>query len=157
MNPLQSINRVATGFLLFGFLCFLAVLVQLVVWGADRRVPFALVEYAAPATRAGEAVVIHSRVDRALNRSCSVQYSRMFFDSGGARYDLTQGAQIMNAAALSDLNRRTPDTLVISVTIPKYASPGVGSVVTVLNYVCNPVHQIYPVEVLLSMDVVVKP
>lgn len=153
MNPLQKINHAAGVLLVLGALLLFLVIGQLVLWGLDRRAPFEMIGYTANPTLPGDTVIVRAKVGRDLGRRCSVSYSRMFFDSAGSRFDLTTGAQMMNADALDDLNRRTPDALVISVIVPPKAAPGRGAMVTVLDYVCNPVHQLYPVPVLLTMDV----
>lgn len=153
MNPLQHLNRATTAALLLGALCLLLAMGQLMAWGLDRRVPFHLVSYAAEPTLPGDTLIVRATVERDLARHCSVIYSRMFHDSSGARFDITAGAQAMNADALDDLNRRTPDALVLSITVPPMASPGIGALVTSLDYVCNPMHQLYPVSVLMMIDV----
>ena len=152
-NPLQKLNHVATILVLAGITLMILVIAQLVVWGLDRRVPFVMTSYSANPTMPGDVVIVRAVVERDLNRRCSVMYSRMFFDSAGSRYDITSGAQMMNADALADLNRRNPNGLVLSVTLPEQATQGKGALVTVLDYACNPVHQLFPVPMLLTMDV----
>lgn len=153
MNPLQKVNHVSGILLTLGALLLFFVGGQVLLWGLDRRVPFEMVGYTVNPALAGDTVIVRAQVRRDLARRCSVTYSRVFFDSAGSRFDLTTGAQMMNADALDDLNRRTPDSLVISVTVPPKAAPGKGALVTALDYVCNPVHQMYPVPMLLTMDV----
>ena len=152
-NPLQKLNYLATILVLVGIALMALVVTQLVIWGLDRRVPFAMTGYHANPALPGDVVIVRAVVERDLSRKCSVSYSRMFFDSAGSRYDITSGAQMMNADALDDLNRRNPNALVLSVTLPPQATPGKGALVTVLDYACNPMHQLFPVPVLLTMDV----
>lgn len=156
-SPLQTVSRIATAVVLAGLLLFAVALGQVLMWGLDRRAPFELDSYTANPARPGDAAIIRASVRRDLSRRCSVTYSRMFFDASGARFDVTMGAQLMNAQALDDLNRRSPDALVLSVTVPPLAAPGMGQLVSVLDYVCNPMHQLYPVAVLMTMDVEVLP
>ena len=153
LNPLQKLNHVATILVIMGLAILFLIIGQLTAWGLDRRVPFILTGYTATAALPGDVVIVRARVTRDLNRRCSVTYSRMFFDSAGSRYDITSGAQIMNADALDDLNRRNPNGLILSVVLPPQATQGKGALVTVLDYACNPVHQLFPVPVLLTMDV----
>ena len=88
-----------------------------------------------------------------LDRKCSVTYSRIFYDASGAQFDITPGVQMMTDVALNDLNRRTPDSLILSITVPPKAAPGKGALISVLDYVCNPVQQLYPVSMLVTIDV----
>lgn len=153
MSPMQQINRVATIAVLIGAACILGALFQLMLWASDRHPPFTMTAYTAPPVKAGQSVIVKAKVIRELDRDCSVTYSRMLFDSSGSRFDITPGAQLMTAEALEDLNRRSPNSLVFSVVIPPQATPGVGALITVMNYVCNPIHKLYPVSVLMTVDV----
>jgi hypothetical protein len=153
MNPTQKINRVATVTILIGIFLIFGALAQVIVWSLDRSPPFVMVSYTSKPTKAGDVVIFRATVKREMHRHCSVTYSRMFYDSSGSRYDITEGAQIMNSIALDDQNRRTPDSLILSVKVPSAATPGVGVLITVLDYECNPVHKLYPIPVLLTMDV----
>ncbi|CDS48912.1 hypothetical protein [Polaromonas sp. CG9_12] len=153
MNPLHRIHRIATAILALGFVLLLAALGQALSWGLERTPPFVLLGYTANAARPGEQIVVHARVQRDLTRRCSVTYSRSFYDAAGTRYDLTQGDVLMNAAALDDLSRRMPRELVFGITAPRSATPGRAAIVTALDYVCNPMHLLYPIGVMLTMDV----
>lgn len=153
MLEIQKLNRAATVVVLLGVVLLLLALGQVTVWALDRRAPFEMVSYEPRPTRAGEAAIFRAVVKRDVSRSCSSSYSRLFYDSTGSRFDVTTGEQIMSADALSDLARRSPAAMVLSVVIPPAAAPGPGALVTVVNYVCNPLHQIFPVTVLLVMDV----
>ena len=130
---------------------------QLAWWAAERSPPFEMMSYAIAPARAGETTIARALVKRDLDRRCSVVFSRVFFDSNGTRWELTEGTQMMNSSALEAYNLRSPDTLAFAVTVPATAKPGTGSVMTVLDYYCNPVHQSYPIPVVLTMNMEVLP
>ena len=153
MNPIQHLNRAATIAVVIGTIFVLLAIGQIIAWGIDRRVPFRVISYVTNAALPGDTVIVRANVERNLHRKCAVTYSRMFHDAAGAQFDITPGAQMMTADAWNDWNRRTPDTLILSVTIPPKAAPGKGALISVLDYVCNPVHQLYPVPMLMTMDV----
>ena len=153
MNPMQHVNRAATIAVVTGFVCVLLAIGQIIAWGVDRRVPFRVISYVTNPALPGDTLIVRANVERDLHHKCSVTYSRMFHDAAGAQFDITSGAQMMTADALNDLNRRTPDSLILSVTIPPKAAPGKGALISVLDYVCNPTHQLYPVPMLVTMDV----
>ena len=133
MNPMQHFNRVATAAVVVGFVCVLLAIGQIIAWGVDRRVPFRVLSYTANPALPGDTVIFRANVERALDRRCSVTYSRMFSDAAGTHFDITPGAQMMSADALNDLNRRTHDTLILSVTVPPRAAPGRGALISVLD------------------------
>lgn len=153
MNPMQHLNRAATVVVVVGTLLILLAIGQIIRWSVDRRVPVELISYVANPALPGDTVIVRAVVKRDVDRRCSLMYSRMFHDSAGVRFDITAGAQMMTADALDDLNRRTPDSLILSLTIPPKAAPGKGTLISVLDYVCNPVQQLYPIPKLITMDV----
>ena len=153
MNPMQHLNRAATTAVVVGCIFVLLAIGQIIAWSVDRRIPFRMISYVANPTLPGDTLIVRANVQRDLQRRCSVTYSRMFHDASGARFDITPGVQMMTADALDDLNRRTPDTLILSVTVPPKAAPGKGALISVLDYVCNPTHQLYPVSMLMTIDV----
>lgn len=150
-------RKYATLALLFGLTMFFSASVQLVTWGLDRRVPFELINYHVNEAQAGDAIIIRGNVKRDLSRSCTLMYSRVFYDSTGARFELTKEPQLMTAGALADLNERLPDTLLLNITVPPLAAPGAAAVVSALQYECNPVHKLYPLNMLVTFNVTVLP
>lgn len=152
-HPMFTLQNTATIFLATGSLCLFGVVGQIIAWSLDYQPPFALLEYSAKAARPGEMTVVDAKVRRELHRRCSVTFSRVFFDSVGARFELTDGVQMMNALALDAFNKISPERLLLKFPIPEGASPGPGSVMTTLDYVCNPVHQWHPIPVVFTMKV----
>jgi hypothetical protein len=152
MNVPQIINRIMTTITCIGALFCIMFAGQLALWATDRDAPFVMLDYSATPAKAGENTIIRSMVKRDLTRRCSVLFSRSFFDSKGTRFELTEGAQSMNSSSLTAMNQRMPDQLMVGITIPKAAAPGMGSVMTTLDYECNPLHQMYPIPMVLSMN-----
>ena len=145
--------KIATNMIIAGTLMMFVVTGQVVAWSMDREPPFTVVSSVSFPAKAGEVAAIRSVVKRDLDRKCSVTYSRMFIDSKGVAWDLTEGVRLMTASALNELDKRNPDSLVVKVTIPRESSEGIGSLLTVLEYTCNPVHQLYPIPVVMMTDV----
>lgn len=157
MNANKVINGSMTALVLTGALfCVLFALV-IAYWAVDRDVPFTLESYAVEPVKAGTTTTVRAKVKRDLDRRCSVVFSRTFYDASGVRYELTEGVQFMNALALDAYNERSPDMLAFSVKVPPSATPGKGSVMTALNYECNPIHQFFPISTVLEMNLEVLP
>lgn len=156
MNQTTLIPRIAYRAVWVVILCgaaaFLGVTLQLSLWWLDNKPPFLLIAYTVSPTERGDLAILRVNVKRDLSRDCSVTYSRMFYDAEGTRTELTPDVQLMTAEAINDLDARTPDKLVITVRVPKEAAKGLGAVVTPLEYVCNPLHQLYPIHLLLRMN-----
>lgn len=148
----------AASYLVFlGTLCVLLAGVQVIRWALDYMPPFSLLDYSATPAKPGQMTTIRANVRRDLKRRCGVHYSRSFSDAIDARTELTAGEQYMNADALDALNRMMPDKLALSVLIPSSAAPGIGVVMVVLDYQCNPLQTLYPISMVLLMNVEVLP
>lgn len=128
----------------------------LVSWAFDRKPPFELYSYEASSPRAGETLEFVAHVRRDIPRDCSVSFSRHMFDSTGARLDI-QASTLMTPQALSMLDKVTPDHLKLRVPIPAGAASGPAQFVTSLEYVCNPLHTIWPIRVQMQANFEVAP
>lgn len=155
ITTFDKIYKITSVMLSIGAFLFFIALAQLMMWSFDRSPPFVVLAYDAPPTHRGGVAVIKASVKRDLDRKCSVTYSRMFLDSKGASSDLTDGMRMMGATALDELNRRSPDGLTLKVHIPDTAETGKALVITALEYVCNPLHQIYPISVTMLNEIVI--
>ncbi len=153
MNTLPRLNKAFSVLIGIGLGMLIIVATQLTMWGMDREPPFYLVEATSTPVKPGSNTTIKAIVKRDLSRKCNVVYSRVFYDSVGTRFDLTDTPQKTNAKGLDDLDRRTPNELKIGVEIPEAAQRGTGAVVTFLDYDCNPVHRFYPISVVMSVNV----
>lgn len=157
MNAQAIISRAMTILVCTGSALCVIFAAQVAWWAADRDAPFVLLDYKVAPAKAGQNTVVEAIVKRDMSRRCSLLFSRSFFDSKGIRYELTDGAQFMNSATLTAVNQRGPGILKFNVKIPLDAAPGVGSVMTTLDYQCNPLHQIYPISMVVSEDIEVLP
>lgn len=124
-------------------------------WALDRTPPFAMTDYTVTNSTRGETAYINAHVKRDLSRDCPVRFSRYLY-SGGVRHEIS-GVQYMSAAAIADMDKQMPDALRLAVRIPADVPVGSATLVTALEYTCNPIHTIYPIEVLLEMRLVVLP
>lgn len=141
------------------FLLIIAVCVmQVAVWVFDTAPPFKLLSYTATEARAGQSTLVEATVWRALDRNCSVVFSRHMFDARGVRFDLS-GSQIMSADALRALDRISPGKLRLNAVVPSVAAPGPALMVTVLEYRCNPWQEALgkPIRVEMTTTFVITP
>lgn len=149
------ISRVAYLLYVIGWLLFIPSVAVMLYWGFDRTPPFELLNYTPGKGRPGDTIIIYGKVHRDLDRSCSVSYSRYFYDGAGNSFELNAGPQTMNADALSALNAITPDGIRLAIPIPRAAVPGPSKVLVSLDYSCNVVHKFFPISVLVAMNVYV--
>lgn len=153
---MKRVNFFVSGIFLVGIAMLGAFLIQLGVWAADTRVPFQLLAYKVSSVAPGQLAVLDAVVKRDLNRKCSADFSRYFFDSNNTRFDITQGVQHMNSATIEDLDSRNPGELRFLFRVPAEAAPGKGTLVTDLTYMCNPLHLVWPIQYLMKVDMEVK-
>jgi hypothetical protein len=126
------------------------------VQAADRAPPFEVVDYVVPAGAPGETVTFRAKVRRDIDRGCSVTMSRSFFDSSQARWDIDHVQ--FSPAFIEGMERTTPGHMAPTLTIPDAAAPGVGELVSNLDYVCNRVQSWgWPIHVVTRMRVQVLP
>jgi hypothetical protein len=157
MTNFSQLYKVATIVLLCGLSMFFVSVGQAVVWAMDRTPPFEVLSYKATPAPRGELVTINIEVKRDLSRMCGVTYSRVFVDSDGVTWDLTEGVRLMTAQALNELDKRNPSMLTLKIKVPQKASIGQGTVMTVMEYICNPVHQLYPIPLVMLTSIQVIP
>lgn len=157
MNAPKTINKYLTWLIGIGSLLFLIFIGTIIMWTYNRTPPFEMISYSVPTVKAGETTVVKAKVKRDIERDCRVLFSRSLYDANGVRYELTDGAQLMNSVALAAYNKNSPDQLSFSVTVPPFAAPGTGHVMVALDYMCNPVHQFFPIPLVLQMDIEIKP
>ena len=133
----------------------IACLIQVAFWAFDRSPPFKLISYTSTSAPPGKSVLLTAKVRRDLSRECSVVFSRHFFDSSGARYDLVAG-QYMSAYALRLMDQLTPGELRLRDDLPESVTPGLAHLFTNLEYSCNKFHRlVWPIEVTMELDFIV--
>lgn len=65
---------------------------------------------------------------------------------GGIRKDVSS-EQVVNSEGLKDMREKMGGFVRITVDIPKDAAPGAAVLYTNISYVCNPLQNIWPIEV----------
>lgn len=140
-----------------GAACLISGTLFIVSWALDYVPPIIIGDYTATPARPGEVTRINASVKRDISRHCTSVFSRLFVDSTGARFELTEGTQIMNALAIEFYNKISPGKLIMRIKIPEAAAPGLGTVLTPVEYSCNPLHLFHPISALLSINVEVLP
>lgn len=143
-------------YILVSWLIIVAAALVAGYWALDRTPPFVLGQYTVFNGRAGETAFVAANVERKTARACTVNFSRYLIDAQRIRHDLG-GMQYMSAAALQQMERDMPDALRLAVKIPPDMPTGPANLVTALEYRCNPVHALWPMDVLLEMKLEVLP
>lgn len=144
----EAMSWVWTGLLILGIgsLAYLAM---------DREPPFSVVQVYPASARPGEQVEIVAKVRRDLDRQCASDMSRFVFDGRGTRWD--EPTRHFSPDTIAMMARQNPDTLRVSVTVPKDAYPGQGSVVSDLEYHCNVTHAFWPIRITAVMPFTILP
>lgn len=147
---MSKVNNWMHRLLVVPMLVLIAFVIELVIWGIDRNPPFEILSVEPAMAAPGQAVRLTAKVRRDVERNCNVQYTRHLYDGANFRHDL-EGVQRMNAAGLRALDARTPGMLQLTVRVPTNAAPGSASLVTTLDYECNPLHAMWPIHVVSEM------
>ena len=121
----------------------------------DRSPPFAILEVEPASARPGEIIKLHMRVMRDLKRDCSAEFTRYVFDSSAMRYYLDRGQA--SSDFIHNLEKRSPGQLHIAITVPEDVEPGPAELETVLDYRCNKMHRLWPIEVTTRAPFTVLP
>lgn len=139
-------------FILIPFVVLGLFAVQVALWAMDREPPFKSgVATVYPTTSPG-VLRIERNVRRDVSRNCSVTFSRYIIDSSGARSDLFHRPQYMSIEQRREIQRLAPNKLIEVVQIPAGLKPGKARLYTNLVYECNPLHIIWPIEVLGGVE-----
>jgi hypothetical protein len=133
----------------------LSAFVLVLVQAADRDPPFQLLEVNPASARAGDVVTITARVWRDPDRRCSAEMSRSVFDSQHVRWDYPTAA--FSASLIESMEQRSPSELRVSVVVPPNAAIGTAELISMLQYRCNRVHALWPIEVTTVMPFEVIP
>ena len=141
----EAVDRVLRRFLLAAQIIIVFGLITAVAMAFDRKPPFVVLTVAPAYASPGQSVTIHATVKRDLSRRCSASFARYLYASDGSRRDL--GGSAASAETISDLERRSPGELVVSFAVPADMPPGPAALVTSLEYRCNRVHSLWPIEV----------
>lgn len=125
-------------------------------WALDRTQPFVMTEYTVINAKRGETAYVNAKVRRDVGRDCTVTFVRYLMDANKARHDIG-GSQYMTAAALQQMERDMPDSLRLAVRIPADVPVGPATLVTAREYRCNPMHVLWPIDVMMLIELKVLP
>lgn len=138
-------------------LMLVGVLIWIGTMAFDRATPFRLHSYWTNQPKPGGVLVVRAKVQRDLDRECSVTFSRYLFDKLGARHEAS-GPQLMTPQALRAMDALAPNELNLQVPIPINFPPGPAVLTTVLEYRCNALQAVFrPIGVELNMAFEVLP
>ena len=129
----------------------LAGCVQIAVWWADSAPPFAVLGLERlERVQPGHTVRISAYVLRDVKRGCAATMRRSVFDSGGYRYDI--GGEIyFSAASIEAMEQRSPGRLTVAFDVPGGVLPGPAVLQSQLEYACNPLQVLWPIEVVTDL------
>lgn len=156
IDSLHDAERVARRVAIVGMVLLLIPVAVMTAWTLDRSSPFELLTYSAPPVRAGEVLRIDGVVRRDMDRACSITYSRFIYDNEGRQF-YEGPITFVNPPSLIEQNRQMGGKFKVDVAIPKTANPGAITIVTNLDYVCNPMHLWWPIEVTVIVNSEVLP
>lgn len=154
MTVIAWLDKLAQRFLWAAKVTILVSIGLVIYYAADRAPPFTVISVEPAEALPGDTVTIHATVSRDMTRRCSADMSRYVFDSGNTRFDL--GTSFFTPEVIRDMETRAPGRLTISIKVPEDAKSGPARMVSVLNYRCNRVHNIYPIEVTASFPFFVR-
>lgn len=134
----------------------LGLLVMGLVMGLDREPPFESLSYVAEPAKPGQTAAISATVRRDLRHDCSVRFSRFFVDAAGTRWEVTPLTTV-TPKGLRAFDAASEDRLRVPVPIPMGAAPGPATLIIPLAYRCNVVHELFPIDVVLTYNFEVLP
>ena len=127
------------------------------VMAFDREPPFRLLDAWTSQPRPGGVLVVRAKVQRDLERACSVRFSRYLFDRFGSRHE-SSGPQLMTPQGLREMDAQAPGQLNLQVQIPLSFPPGPGRLTTILEYRCNALQDVLrPIGVEMNIPFEVLP
>ena len=153
---MARLTSVLERYILFSWAIIGACALVALYWALVRSPPFVMHEYTVLNATRGETAYVNATVERDVGRGCTVNFVRYLIDANKARHDIG-GTQYMTAAALAQLERDMPDSLRLAVRIPADVPVGPATLVTALEYRCNPMHSLWPIDVLMLIDLKVLP
>lgn len=148
--------RLSKGIYIVGAALIVFFFVWVGVWSLDRTPPFEMYTYTINKPVQGGSMEVHGIVRRDLDRKCSVKYTRMMYDSSGRRFWETPELS-MSYSALSDMDAKMRSRLELIVSIPDDAPVGSVTMITDLQYKCNPIHALWPIQVTTSVETEILP
>ena len=130
-------------------------LVTAVYYAADREPPFAVTTIYPAAAAPGDYITLRAGVWRDHSRHCSAHFSRYIFDSDNSRVDL--GSSYASEATLDALEAMTPGMMAMRFRLPPLMASGPAVLYTDLQFICNKMHRLWPIEVTTRIPFTVLP
>ena len=149
MSVAVAIDRLAERFLWIAQFVIIASILIVAYYAMDRDPPFVIVSVEPASARPGEIITIQSEVRRETWRNCSADFTRYIFGPDQSRFYLDDG--IASAHMINRMDEKTPNKLRVSFLVPYGINPGPARLETVLEYHCNRVHRLWPIEVTTIM------
>lgn len=144
---MATLDRLANRLVFIGLAFLVIPLAVFCMWSVDRKPPFELVSYNDITVVPGSSLVAHEVVRRDVERNCSVSFARYTMDSRKVKGNESP-TTFMNARAITNLSLTMGlDHLDITYPISDDMPVGQASLITVLDYRCNPLHMIWPIQV----------
>lgn len=144
MNTLAAIDNLLLPFIWVAKLFIFLAVGIIVVYAFDREPPFAVISVEPAAALPGQIVKITANVRRDTHRNCSIVFSRYIFDGDNTRF--FEGTSIASDTMIDLLEKNHPGKLMVAIKVPLEATPGKASIYTVVNYKCNKLHALWPIE-----------
>lgn len=116
------------------------------VWAFDREPPVRILDQSLQLkVRPGESAVFSASVQRNLRRQCSTRYSKHLLDAAGVEHDIL-ASQTISYKTMLDMEHRMGPWFRIGVTIPPALPAGRATLFVDEEYVCNPLHYLFPIR-----------
>lgn len=138
-----------------GWLLCLPLLVFPVVWAFDRSPPFEVLSREPSSAKPGGHLMLVAEVRRDVKRGCSAFFTRHLYTPAGYRYDL-EGLQFASASQIEDIEDRQPGRLALIIELPASITAGTAHLVTNLQYRCNPLHMLWPINITTDISFTVE-
>lgn len=156
-NDLLRPHRLATKLIYFGLLLLVWPLVTIAFWGLDRKPPLSLVEYTYTHVRQGAQLELHAKVKRDIDKGCSVTYARYILDSTGNRSNESQISYMNSKGMMEMAAKMGRDNLNILYPLTTELHPGPATYIVMLDWQCNPLHAIWPIQQVIEIPFNVLP
>ena len=153
---MARLTSVLERYILFSWAVIGACALVALYWALDRTPPFVLLDYTVLNATRGETAYINATVERDTGRDCTVNFVHYLIDTNKTKHNIG-GTQYMTASALQQMERDMPNSLRLAVRIPADVQVGPATLVTALEYRCNPMHALWPIDVLLEIQLKVLP
>lgn len=138
-------------------LAWLLVLAWPTYWSFDRKPPLSVNGYVTVTQiLPGNTALIEIPVIRETWRNCSTQFRKRLVDSQDEEFEYGI-EQLISAASLVEMEKRTGPWIKTSIHIPDTAHAGIATLVIDAAFICNPLHKLWPIERTLYIPLAILP